>query len=43
MSFVRVNAHWIDAGTHDSLVEATLAIKNHRKFKKKSMKQTISD
>jgi glucose-1-phosphate thymidylyltransferase len=43
MSFVRVNAHWIDAGTHDSLVEATLAIKNYRKFKKNLMKQTTND
>lgn len=41
MSFVTVNSQWIDAGTHDSLVEATLAIKNYRYFKKNSVKQTI--
>lgn len=43
MSFVKVDSQWIDAGTHDSLVEATLAIKNHRAWKKKLLKQKIAD
>mgnify|MGYP003125142172 CR=1 FL=1 len=43
MDFVQVDSQWIDAGTHDSLVEATLAIKNYREFKKNTMKQKISD
>ena len=39
MNFVKCISPWIDAGTHDSLVEATLSIKNVREFKKKLMKQ----
>ena len=44
MSFVQVDSPWIDAGTHESLVEATLSIKNHRawKSKMKAMKQTAN-
>lgn len=43
MGFVTVDAQWIDAGTHDSLVEATLAIKNYREYKSNVVKQTITD
>ncbi len=39
MNFVKCTSPWIDAGTHDSLVEATLSIKNVRAFKRKLMKQ----
>ena len=42
MSFIMVDAQWIDAGTHDSLVEATMAIKNYRHWKKEQAKKKLA-